>query len=185
MAEPSDRELLAIVGGHHPPSPVTVRRALELLYDRHATAVLHLAERLLQDASSAEDVLQDVFVVAAEKAHAVGGSAVGSVRAWLLTIAGNRARDVLRGDRRRDRHERATAHTRGTDADPLQSWIIRDDLAARVAALPPHLALVLELRWRDELTHRQIADALGVSVRTVKYRAAGALEALRATEGDR
>lgn len=55
----------------------------------------------------------------------------------------------------------------------------RADLRGALAALSPGQRAVLVLRYFDDLTERQTADALGISVGTVKSQCARALERLR------
>jgi RNA polymerase sigma-70 factor (sigma-E family) len=56
-----------------------------------------------------------------------------------------------------------------------------DDLRRALLALPPRQRAVVVLRYYDDLTEAQIADALGVSPGSVKTHASRALAALRAT----
>lgn len=183
MREPPDRDLLAAVAAGHgagPEARAAARSALEMLYDRHAAAVLHLAERLLGD-GWAEDVLQDVFVTVARHAGRYRGCRNPSARGWLLAIAGNRARDLRRGERRQRRREEEVARP-GVVA-PASTPEDRDELDVRLAGLPEGQRLALELRLRHGLGFTEVAAAIGVSVRTAKYRVAGALERLRRGEG--
>ena len=48
-----------------------------------------------------------------------------------------------------------------------------------VAALPPKRREAILLRWRDGLSHREIARALGVSVKTVENQIGRGLKTLR------
>src|ERR1043165_4916088 len=92
--------------------------ALEELYDRYKTMAYSIAYRITNDATAAEDVVQDAFVGAwRNAARYVEGR--GSVKTWLLAIVHHRAIDAVR--RRRpttdlpDREEAPPPATNGVD----------------------------------------------------------------------
>jgi RNA polymerase sigma factor (sigma-70 family) len=75
------------------------RAAFRALYERTAAKLLGVTLRILRDRASAEDVLQDVYLRVWQNA---AGYSVASGRpmTWMITIARNRAIDVVR--QRRD-----------------------------------------------------------------------------------
>ncbi len=74
--------------------------ALADLYDRHADAVFASAYRLTSDRGLAEEVVQETFLALWNRADTFDPS-VGSLAAWLHTIARNRTVDRLRAAGRR------------------------------------------------------------------------------------
>jgi RNA polymerase sigma-70 factor, ECF subfamily len=74
--------------------------ALAALYDRHADAVFASARRLTSDRGMAEDVVQETFLALWDRAETFDPS-IGSLAAWLHTIARNRTVDRLRAAGRR------------------------------------------------------------------------------------
>ena len=73
--------------------------ALAELYDHLAPWVLGLAQRIMGDADEAEDVLSDVFVQVWARINQHDSSR-GPLVPWVLSIARNRALDLLRKRRR-------------------------------------------------------------------------------------
>jgi RNA polymerase sigma-70 factor (ECF subfamily) len=146
--------------------------AFEALYRRHRDWVLRLAERYTGNRDDALDVLQDAF------AHLFGrfpGFALtAELKTFLYPVVRHLALDRLR--RRRPTVDVATL----ADTLPAPPVTAADgDLARLVAALPATQREVLALRYADDLSLNQIADALGVPLGTVKSRLHAALCALR------
>src|SRR4051812_33577287 len=83
----SDRDaLMAIAGGD--------RRALRLLYDRHAPWLTARLQRRCADHDPVDDALQDTFLAVWRGASRWDGS--GEVGAWIWGIATRRLIDSLR-----------------------------------------------------------------------------------------
>ena len=77
------------------------QRAMTDLFDRYGSLVYSVALRVLKDPAHAEDVMQDVFFNLWENPKAfIPGR--GSLAAWLLVVARNRAVDALRRRRPSD-----------------------------------------------------------------------------------
>src|SRR5215468_6241965 len=96
-----------------PPDVALVQRllqrdvnAFEELYDRHSRIVYGLVLRILQQASTAEEVVQDVFLQLWRNAAQYDISR-GPFLPWLLTLSRNRALDHLRlkSERQRRRED--------------------------------------------------------------------------------
>ena len=72
-----------------------------LLFDRYSGIVYSVALRVLKDTGQAEDVMQDIFIQIWKKPGAfISGR--GSLGAWLVVVARNRAIDSLRRRRPTD-----------------------------------------------------------------------------------
>ena len=80
--------------------------AFEQLYDRHSRAIYGLVLRILQQAGTAEEVVQDVFLQLWRNAGQYDSSR-GPFVPWLFTLARNRALDTLRlkSERQRRRED--------------------------------------------------------------------------------
>ena len=174
MPPVDDGTLLSRVSG---PDAGGARRALAKLYERHARLVLAFLDRHLPSPHDAEDLLHDTFLTAARRASTFRGT---DARPWLLTLASNRLRDRLRSDARRTRREQEVVQRRsaGRGAQPLASSV-EGALEAAMRRLKPSLRLAVELRFVQGLSHADVAQVLGVSLRSAKQKSADALLRLR------
>lgn len=130
--------------------------ALAELYDRHADRVFAAASRLTSDRGLAEEVVQETFLALWNRAETFDPS-VGSLSAWLHTIARNRTVDRLRAAGRRPKLvPLSSAASSGTafgggeeaDADALERVLASGSIVAGGAPAPsPEMASALaELR---------------------------------------
>lgn len=163
--------------------------ALRDLFDGHYRDLVRLAALLVDDRGTAEEIVQDAFVAAASRWHAIDS---GKALAYLRSSVLNGARDVLRrrGTVRRflARQPRAGDHAppdHGPEARAI-SGTTRQDVLRAVRRLPETQRRVVLLRYFLDCTEAEIAETLGVSAGTVKTSAhralanlAPALEALR------
>jgi RNA polymerase sigma-70 factor (ECF subfamily) len=127
--------------------------ALAALYDRHADAVFAAASRLTSDRGMAEEVVQETFLALWDRAETFDPS-VGSLPAWLHTIARNRTVDRLRAAGRRPNLMPLSAAASGgagaggadeADADSLER-ILASGILVAGAAPPPSPERELALR---------------------------------------
>lgn len=180
--------------------------ALAALYDRHAPAIHATALRLAGDRQVAEDVVQEVFLTLWNRAERFDPR-LGSLTAWLGTIARHRAVDRLRAAGRRPRLvtlgggpgeeapdealERAAEAGRAGGAfdagDPvavLEAAEARSAINAALETMPAAEREVILLAYRDDLTQSEIAERLGWPLGTVKTRTRRALARLRGALSD-
>src|SRR6266516_638506 len=110
------------------------------------------------------------------------------VRHWLVAVAANEARRVVR-TRRRGVVEISVATieiagTADSRPDPLEHGIARADLAAAIAALDPTDRALLALRYVAELESHDIGRALGLSASGARGRLSRLLVRLRGELND-
>jgi len=149
-------------------------RAFEELYDRHSRLVYGLVLRILQQASTAEEVVQDVFLQLWRNASLYDSSR-GPFLPWLLTLARNRALDHLRlKSERQRRRENQSEELPPAVVSPLDFEAKLDEQrrAARVrelmSALQPQQKRAIELAYFEGLSHSEIAAKLEEPLGTVK-----------------
>jgi RNA polymerase sigma-70 factor (ECF subfamily) len=160
--------------------------AVRALYARFARPIFTLGLRLLGSSEAAEELTQDVFLTAWRKAARFDATR-GRLSTWLMTIAHNLAVDRLR---------RETGVTRPTlvlvdevpevpaagDEDPL---LERDAAVRALQTLSDGERKLLVRAYFGGLTAREIAQADGIPVGTVKTRLRTALIKVRRANQDK
>jgi RNA polymerase sigma-70 factor, ECF subfamily len=148
-------------------------RAFEQLYDRHCRLVYGLVYRIVQQAGTAEEIVQDVFLQLWRNASRYEPSR-GPFLPWLLTMARNRALDNLRlkSERQRRREDQAEELPSVTSVPQFEKELDEKRRAERVrelmTSLQPQQKRAIELAYFEGLTHTEIADALKEPLGTVK-----------------
>ena len=155
------------------------RAALEALILQHQSAIYgYLRARLLQH-SDAEDLTQEVFLSVNDSLANFRGEA--GLSTWVYRIATNTAIDKLRTPAFRredavedlDEGDSAIAYAAEEAAWPDQEVMRRemyDCFGDFVKALPPAYRLVVILSELEEMSNREIAGVLGLSLDAVKIR---------------
>jgi RNA polymerase sigma-70 factor (ECF subfamily) len=159
------------------------RDALRVIYEKYADDLLTLAANLLDDKAGAEDVVQDVFIKFAESVRRF--RLTGSLKGYLSTCAANRARDIIRKNkRRRTVTIDETKETASEAKNPVQ-LVIRDEelqkLSRALTELPYEQREVILLHVHGGMRFRQIAKMQKVSVKTTLSRYRYGLDKLRST----
>ena len=142
--------------------PVTI----EDLFLAEWGALVGLARLLLDEPGDAEEVVQEAF--ARLLASSSGLRDVDKAPAWLRSTVLNLARGRLRRRLVASRH----APVPEPPAAPPDDQVLVDDDRRRVVtalrSLPPRQRQCLALRYWQNLTEREIAEALGISRGSVK-----------------
>jgi RNA polymerase sigma-70 factor (ECF subfamily) len=156
--------------------------ALAALYDRYAAMLSSVLNRILRDSQTAEEILQDIFFQLWSVPSRFD-AARGSLPAWLMVIARNRAISQLR------RHNPAAGEPllETTVVSPfnIESDASQRQLLGRVKGalenLPVEQRAAVELAFFEGLTHSEIAKRTGDPLGTVKTRLRSAVETLKRT----
>jgi RNA polymerase sigma factor (sigma-70 family) len=145
------------------------------LLDAHSDDVLRFLVAAV-GRHDADDAFQETFLSALRAYPRLHPGS--NVKAWVLTIAHHKAIDVHRARGRRpvpvaepDQHAATVAHAPRSEPD--------SDHWDRVRALPQRQREVLTLRYAADLTHAEIATALGCSEEAARRAAADGLKNLR------
>lgn len=150
--------------------------AMRELYDRYADHVYAVALKIVNDTALAQQILQDTFVKAWQRAETYSASK-GRLVAWVIAIARHKAIDVLRSRAYRDSARMVPLSTElPNPARPEQR---KPDVRTTVANLSAKQREIIELIYFRGYTHEEAAKALKLPLGTVKGRIRHALHNLR------
>jgi RNA polymerase sigma-70 factor (ECF subfamily) len=164
-----------------------VRRCIErrcpesfaALYQRYRDRVFGTASALTGDRTLAEDVTQEVFLRVYRKLDTFEGKS--SFGTWVYRLTINLATDLQRSRQRgrrlvdevveqaRARPEKVVDDGSATGAG-AEAGELRGQVAQAIRGLSEKLAAVVVLRYLEGLSYEEIAEALDMSVGTVKSR---------------
>ena len=139
--------------------------AFDILVRRHHAAVYRVALSMLNDEGAAQDVAQDAFIKGFRAIAGFRGEA--SFRTWILTIAANEARGVIR---RIGRRKETPIDTAG----PVHSEVKGPDETAVIASeaararrmmeqLPEKQRLAIAFRIDEGMSFREVGEMIGSS----------------------
>lgn len=148
--------------------------------DTHTRQLLGSAYLLTADATTAEDLLQDAL----ERVF-IHWSRIRDPLPYTRTVMTRRLTDGWRATRRHPRHEPLELlHHDLPTADSTHEHAERADMASLLRQLPPRQRAVIVLRYYEDRTEAEIAEALDITTGTVKSQAAKALRTLRRLSGE-
>lgn len=154
------------------------QEALAAIFERHGAAVRgYIEKRLpaeLRRKIAPEDVLQETWMVAAERLTEFEDRGEGALKAWLLRIADLKARESIRaflGTRKRAEVREISRHGRPDTAafvaagpspsEVAQGNELREAASRAMAALPEDYRDILRLVQSEGLTLRDAALRMG------------------------
>ena len=155
--------------------------ALRQVIETFGPVVLGMARRVLADASLAEEVAQDAFVALWRRPGAFDPDR-GTLQAFLVGIARNKAIDVVRREETRKRarealmadFERTSMAASGTEQIDE-----RQRVTGALAQLTDGQREALVLAYYGGRTYREVAEELGIPEGTAKTRLRDGLSRLR------
>ena len=137
------------------------RNLIQPVIDRYASVLYHAAFTLLQNRQDAEDALQETllrFITRAPDFHDEEHK-----KAWLIRVATNQCRDLLRF---RNRHPQIDAEY----LDNISCETTESGILEALAALPEKYRLVLTLYYVHECSTEEIARVIRRTPSAVKMR---------------
>jgi len=154
-------------------------RAFDEIVARHKRAVYSTARRLLGSHEDADEAAQIAFVRAWQALDGFRGES--SLRTWLVRIVLNVSKSLRARARPLDGLEgqEQLADTRAGSDELLRRRELRARVRRAVDRLPPRQREVVILKVFSEMTHREVAEILELSVGAVKAHLHQAVSNLR------
>lgn len=155
--------------------------AFEQLVERYKVGVYSLCYQMLRSREDAEEASQDTFVKAFRSRDTYDPDR--KVAPWLLRIASNASRDILRKRSARvvvnsDLIVAESDRIPDPRSDETGPKMDGEEVYRALGGLSENYRMPLVLKYLHGLTNQEIADAMGMSLSSLKVRLARAREIL-------
>jgi len=149
----------------------------EVLFRKYFPALMAFSRKFLPDEDDAREVVHTVFINLWEKRRSLDTSA--SLKSYLFTSVHNRCLNTIRN---RGKFTDAAVPDTLSDTDvqaQMESMELEEKINEVIASLPAKCREVFEMNRFGGLKYGEIAEKLGISVKTVENQMSKALKILR------
>lgn len=149
--------------------------AFDILLERHKQSLYSYIYFAVRNRELAEDIFQETFVKAIITIKQGRYTETGKFRAWISRIAHNLIIDYFRQEKNENTVSNDDAPIDllnnsnlcdGTIEDEIVKIQITEDIRRLISFLPDTQREVLEMRYYQDLSFKEIADQTGVSINT-------------------
>ena len=152
--------------------------AFDAMFLAYAPGLCGYLTRYVGCREMAEDLVQDVFFTIWSRRTEI--RITGSVSSYLLRAAKNRALDAIRHDKVANRFA-AGVIAGADDPDSAESELLALlEVQEAISRLPARRRLIFTMSRQQGMTYAEIAESLGLSIKTVEAQIGLALRSLRA-----
>lgn len=170
----SDHELILLMKKHD-------ESAFKEIYERYCGLLYVSALKKLRNEDEAKDVVQEVFIVLWDKRADL--NFYSSLSSYLFKAIHNRTLNIFVHQKYKDDYASSLQHYLDQENPQADEQLREKELAAlierEVSALPEKMREVFRMSRNEQLSHKEIAEKLGISELTVKTQVKKALRALR------
>jgi len=158
VKEQTEQHILRLVREHN-------SSAMRLLYDRYIGYMAAVCGRYVAEENDRKDILQDSFIKIMTSIGSFQHRGEGSLKAWMLRITVN---ESLRFIKKHTAERLIDCGDSLPDVadEPDVEGIPDDEINSMILKLPPGYRAVFNLYVFEEKSHREIAEALGISENT-------------------
>lgn len=159
----------------------TDEKVFEQVFKTHFKALHSYAYTILKDDAIAEEMVQNVFFKLWEKKEQLDIQT--SLKAYLYKAVYHESLNYLKHQKVKSVHQayamHSTDHTSNLAEKKLLQGELENKLQMAMNDLPEQCRTIFQLSRFEELKYREIADTLGLSVKTVENQMGKALKILR------
>lgn len=151
------------------------------LYATYKNRLIYFAMRFLKSREYAEDVFQDAFTVVWQSRRFINPDA--SFSSYLYTIMRNRILNQLRNAANEEKLKESILSQALDYTEDTKRKVMLNDLKSLIShalqQLTPRQREIFEMSREAQLSHKEIADKLGISVNTVQEHISISLKLIR------
>lgn len=142
------------------------RKVQQWIYDRYAPIFLGVCRRYIRNPEDAEDVLIEGFYKIFSRIDQYTGE--GNFEGWMRRIMVNESLMCLRKRNELVYHTDDFSHIGGGEEASIEQELAAGEILQLLDRLPDGYRTVFNLYVVEGMKHREIAEALGISVNTSK-----------------
>lgn len=156
------------------------KQLFEQLFREYFTPLSYFALGYVNDLDTAKEVVQEVFINLWNKKDSIKSDK--SVKAYLYTSVRNRCLNYIRD------HKKFRSYVLDVEIEDTEIFVENNSLTQEETQIKIHQAIdklpekckeVFRLSRFDELKYKEIAEKLGISIKTVEVQISKALKILR------
>lgn len=142
---------------------------------------------MVYDHAATEDVIQDAFLQVIRKMPIIESEA--HLKGWMKVVIRNTTLNYLRKNKKNrnevdvDRVFSCESAFFSTESSSVErnheAKAMSEAIQAYMLCLKPEFRIIIEMRWKQELSYKEIAEELGCREETVKFRLHRAREAIK------
>ncbi len=152
--------------------------AFTKIYTRYREVLYRTAEHVLQEPQAAQDCVQEVFF---DLWRRRATSRIENLRHYLLQSVRFQAGKHIRAKTRyrRFQQESIAIYSEGITGDPVLFRELERNIAGAIASLPADQCRIFRMHREQAVPYKQIAEELGISIKTVEKKISLSLFSLR------
>jgi RNA polymerase sigma-70 factor (ECF subfamily) len=154
--------------------------AFKTVFELYQEGIFNFAHYKLGNVDAAEDIVQEVFIKLWENRHHLKEDR--SLKSYLFTIANNLAMNYLRHSNVVMKFQQELGRSSSMQESPqgvFERKEFHEKLLACIAGLPEKTRIVFMMSRMEQLSYREIAERLDISIKTVESHIGNALKTLR------
>ena len=172
MNEPNDKILIEQINN----SDV---KAFEILFHRYYNILCLYAAKIVKEDTAAEEIIQNLFVKLWEKREKI--EIKTSVKNYLVRSVKNQCLNLIKHNKLKEAHAKLLIDSE--NKPDTEEYYIEIDLIKKIEesinSLPEKRREVFRLSREEGLKYREIAEKLGISIKTVETHIGLAIKTLR------